>query len=156
VRPGAHLSLEDPVEQRLRLAGVPVDQVELDPSRGLTGPSMLAAALRQDVDVLAVGEVRSAAEAALAIQAAHTGRLVLAGVHAGSCEEARQRLIDLEADPKLLAGTLKAVLHQALVTVPCPCGGLAGCVACRGLGRMRKLTARLARVTAGARLEVAA
>src|SRR5207302_2159646 len=74
-RGGAHLSIEDPVEQRLRAAGIAVDQVELEPSRGITGESTLCAALRQDVDVIAVGEIRSAAEARLAIQAAHTGRL---------------------------------------------------------------------------------
>lgn len=113
-RPGAHLSIEDPVEQRLRAAGIPVDQVELDPARGITGESTLAAALRQDVDVIAVGEIRDSAEARLAIQAAHTGRLVLAGLHAGSPEEARLRMLDLGVEPSLLAATLRGVLHQQL------------------------------------------
>jgi general secretion pathway protein E len=113
-RAQAHLSLEDPVEQRLRVAGIPVDQVELCPERGLTAEAALAAALRQDVDVLAVGEVRTAAEAGLAVRAAHTGRLVLAGLHAGSASEAVRRLEDLGCDPTVLAVTLRGVLHQRL------------------------------------------
>ena len=114
-RAGAHLSLEDPVEQRLRVAGIPVSQVELCPERGVTGESALVAALRQDIDVLAVGEVRTSAEAALALKAAHTGRLVLAGLHASSTHEAVQRLLDLGVDATVLEKTLVGVLHQRLV-----------------------------------------
>lgn len=142
-RPGAHLSLEDPVEQRLRLAGIPVDQIELNPARGLTGDAMLVAALRQDIDVLAVGEVRTPAEAQLALQAAHTGRLVLAGVHAGSCEEARQRMLDLGVDGALLARTLRGVLHQSFTSTPCGCEAEAVCARCRGARRRRVLQTRL-------------
>lgn len=116
-RGGAHLSLEDPVEQRLRVAGIPVAQVELCPERGLTGESALVAALRQDLDVLAVGEVRTAAEAQLAVRAAHTGRLVLAGVHAGNADEASQRLLELGVERAVLQKTLLATLHQSLVRV---------------------------------------
>ncbi len=136
-RGDAHLSLEDPVEQRLRLAGIPVDQVELCPARGLSAEAALVAALRQDVDVLAVGEIRSAPEAALALEAAHTGRLVLAGVHAGSADEAVQRMLDLAAEPGVLHATLIGVLHQRLETLACPdCEGT-DCAACAGLGRVR-------------------
>lgn len=135
-RHGAHLSLEDPVEQRLRVAGVPVDQVELSPERGLTGEAALVAALRQDVDVLAVGEVRTPAEATLALRAAHTGRLVLAGLHAGSTNEARQRLLDLGLEKPLLDQTLVAVLHQRLETRACE-DVTARCARCHGLGRTR-------------------
>ena len=113
-RGGAHLSLEDPVEQRLRVAGIPVDQVELCPERGITGEAMLAAALRQDVDVLAVGEIRTPAEARLAVHAAHTGRLVLAGIHAGSPAEAVARLLDLGAEESRLRTSLGAVVQQSL------------------------------------------
>lgn len=140
-RGGAHLSLEDPVEQRLRMAGIPVDQVELQPERGLTAEVALVGALRQDVDVLAVGEIRTAPEAALALRAAHTGRMVLAGVHAGSPQEARQRLLDLGVDPGVLDQTLLGVLHQGLVTVPCGCQG--PCPRCRGLGRIRRPRAQI-------------
>ena len=132
-RSGAHLSLEDPVEQRLRAAGIPVDQVELRPERGLDAAAALAGALRQDVDVLAVGEIRTGAEAGLALQAAHTGRLVLAGVHAASTGEARQRLLDLGVDPSVLAVTLRGVVHQRLVPVACE-----PCAACAGGGRRRE------------------
>jgi type II secretory ATPase GspE/PulE/Tfp pilus assembly ATPase PilB-like protein len=141
-RGDAHLSLEDPVEQRLRLAGVPVDQVELDPPRGLTAEAALVGALRQDVDVLAVGEIRTAGEAALALEAAHTGRVVLAGLHAGTAREAIRRMLDLGADRSVLDETLLAVLHQHLTTVACtPCAGAA--CACRGLGRRRSPVAEL-------------
>jgi general secretion pathway protein E len=141
-RPGAHLSLEDPVEQRLRVAGIAVDQVELAPERGLTGEAALVAALRQDVDVLSVGEVRTSEEASLALKAAHTGRLVLAGLHAGSVGEARQRLVDLGLDGRLLDQTLVAVLHQRLETVRCA-DGSAACPACGGLGRTRRVVGEL-------------
>ncbi|MEW5848173.1 MAG: ATPase, T2SS/T4P/T4SS family [Myxococcota bacterium] len=143
IRPGAHLSVEDPVEQRLKRAGIPVDQVELDPLRGVTGETTLVAALRQDVDVLCVGEIRTGAEAALAVQAAHTGRLVLAGVHAGSAEEARQRMLDLGTERHLLSRTLTAVLHQALSTETCPCEAAPACARCQGRGRLRRATGTL-------------
>lgn len=142
-RSGAHLSIEDPVEQRLRVAGIPVDQVELRPERGLTAEQALAGALRQDVDVIALAEVRTPGEAALALQAAHTGRLVLAGVHAGSARQARQRMLDLEADPAVLDATLLGVLHQRLARAPCPDGDAADCARCHGTGRVRDPAAEL-------------
>ena len=142
-RRSAHLSLEDPVEQRLRMAGIPVDQIELCPERGLTGEAALSAALRQDVDVLAVGELRTAAEASLAVKAAHTGRLVLAGLHAGSTGEALQRMRDLGVEAALLDQTVLAVVHQRLQTRPCAAHATSGCAPCRGLGRVRVLNASL-------------
>jgi type II secretory ATPase GspE/PulE/Tfp pilus assembly ATPase PilB-like protein len=142
-RRGAHLSLEDPVEQRLRVAGIPVDQIELSPERGLTAEAMLVAALRQDVDVLSVGEIRTASEAALAVKASHTGRLVLAGLHAGSVAEARQRLLDLCIEKALLDSTLRAVLYQELAGAPCGCEAAERCARCKGVGRVRRLSADL-------------
>jgi len=142
-RDGAHLSIEDPVEQRLRLAGIPVDQVELCPERGLTAEEALVGALRQDVDVLALGEVRRPEEAALALEAAHTGRLVIVGLHAGSAAEASQRMRDLGADPAVLSETLRGVLHQHLQTTPCPDGDAAACSRCGGSGRIRTPIATL-------------
>ncbi len=142
-RGDAHLSLEDPVEQRLRLAGIPVDQVELCPERGLTAEAALVGALRQDVDVLAVGEIRTAPQAALALEAAHTGRLVLAGLHAGSPQEAVQRMLDLEVERRVLEATLLGVLHQRLMARACPdCSGT-GCDRCGGVGRVRIPVAEL-------------
>jgi type II secretory ATPase GspE/PulE/Tfp pilus assembly ATPase PilB-like protein len=136
-RAGAHVSIEDPVEQRLRAAGIPVDQVELDPARGLDAEAALAACLRQDLDVIGLAEVRTVGDATLALRAAHTGRLVLAGIHAGSPAEARQRMLDLGADGKVLDASLVLVLHQQLETRPCsPCTG-AGCPRCQGAGVTR-------------------
>ncbi len=142
----AHLSIEDPVEQRLRPAGIPVDQIELCPERGLTAEAVLVGALRQDVNVLAVGEIRTRGEADLALQAAHTGRLVLAGIHAGSAAEASRRMVDLGADPVTLADTLRAVLFQRLATIACPAcapGCDPTCTVCRGTRRQRVPEAEL-------------
>lgn len=142
-RPGAHLSIEDPVEQRLRIAGIPVDQVELCVERGLTAEAALVGALRQDIDVVALAEVRTEAEARLALRAAHTGRLVLAGIHAGSAAEARRRMLDLGAEPAVLDVTLRGVLHQGLESRPCPDGAGRGCGRCGGTGRVRRPVAAL-------------
>ncbi len=139
-RGGAHVSIEDPVEQRLRVAGIPVDQVELVPERGLTAEKVLAGVLRQDVDVVALGEFRTPGEARLALEAAHTGRLVLAGLHAGDCADARQRLLDLGVEPGVLDSTLRGVLHQELRTVSCCVGG---CPRCAGVGRVVRAEATL-------------
>lgn len=136
-RDGAHLSIEDPVEQRLRLAGIPVDQVELCPERGLTAEAALSGALRQDVDVIGLAEIRSEAEAALALRAAHTGRLVVAGIHCGSAEEARQRMLDLGAEGAVLDASLRGVLHQRLVPGPCP-DPASSCPECAGAGVRRR------------------
>jgi type II secretory ATPase GspE/PulE/Tfp pilus assembly ATPase PilB-like protein len=135
-RGGAHLSIEDPVEQRLRLAGIPVDQVELSPERGLTAEAALSGALRQDVDVIGLAEIRSDAEAMLALKAAHTGRLVIAGIHAGSTAEARQRMLDLGAELAVLDATLLGVLHQRLRVEDCADVD-PSCIDCAGSGRRR-------------------
>ena len=140
-RPGAHLSIEDPVEQRLRLAGIPVDQVELSPDRGLDAEAALVGALRQDLDVIGLAEIRTPAEAALAVRAAHTGRLVIAGVHAGAAQEARRRMLDLGVDPAVLDATLLGVLHQELRQASCSDHG-ARC-GCGGTGRIRRPHAHL-------------
>jgi general secretion pathway protein E len=142
-RDGAHLSIEDPVEQRLRLAGVPVDQVELCPERGLTAEVALVGALRQDVDVVALGEIRTEGEAQLALRAAHTGRLVVAGVHAGSAAEARRRMLDLGVEEAVLDETLRGVLHQRLETVVCADHGGEACESCGGVGRLRRPVCRI-------------
>ncbi len=142
-RSGAHLSIEDPIEQRLRLAGIPVDQVELSPERGLTAEVALVGALRQDLDVIGLAEVRTPAEARLALHAAHTGRLVVAGVHAGSALEAQQRMLDLGVEPGVLDVTLRGVLHQRLQARPCADHDGPSCAVCHGTGRVRELVAEL-------------
>ncbi len=144
-RGGAHLSIESPVEHRLRLAGIPVDQVELDPERGLTASAALEGALRQDVDVVALAEIRTEDEAALALRAAHTGRLVIAGIHASSGAEARRRMLDLRVTESVLDETLRGVLHLRLETVPCPDHISEGppCGRCRGTGRQRRPVAAI-------------
>ena len=139
-RRGAHLSLEQPIECDLRSAGVEVDQVELDPERGLSADALLVAALRQDVDVIALGEIRTSADAATAVQAARTGRLVLAALHAGGVMPARRRLEDLGVSARDVEDCVVAILHQELTSDACGCA--AGCTECRGTQHRQTLRAQ--------------
>lgn len=108
--------VEDPVERRLP----GVIQVEVAPERGITFTSALAALLRQDVAVLIVGEIRDAATAAVAVDAALTGHLVLTTFHVGSPLEALERLRHLGVHERLVATALAGVLSQRLIRTLCP------------------------------------
>jgi general secretion pathway protein E len=121
------LTVEDPVE--FALAGV--TQLEADPARGLDGDALLRSALRQDADVLVVGEVRSAETAALLLRAGLTGHRVLGTIHAGSAEEAILRLREQGVPEALLGAALRGVLYQRLLRRRC-CP--AGCADCHGTG----------------------
>ena len=107
-------SIEDPVE--VDLDGV--SQVQVDEARGNSYASLLRVVLRQDADVLAVGEIRDAETAGLVARASLRGHLVLSTIHAGSAGEALRRMHDLCPDPGLLQSTLRAVIHQRLVPRP--------------------------------------
>ncbi len=109
-------TIEDPIE-------IVVDhynQVEVQPKIGLTFPEALRHLLRQDPDVIMVGEVRDAETAAIAVQASLTGHLVLATLHTSDSVGAVTRLLDLGVDPCLLASTLTGVIAQRLVRLVCP------------------------------------
>src|SRR5207245_3956412 len=95
------------------------------------------------IDWIGLGEIRGSTEARLAMEAAHTGRLVIAGLHAGSCVQARQRMVDLGIDEHRLDATLRAVLYQELGTRRCDCAADRACLKCRGVGRYRALHAEL-------------
>jgi general secretion pathway protein E len=110
------LTIEDPVEYEI--PGVAQSQVR--PTVGLTFVSALKAFLRQDPDVIMVGEVRDTETAKIAIQAALTGHLVMTTLHTNSAAAAVTRLIDIGIEPYLLASTLTAVVGQRLVRVLCP------------------------------------
>jgi type II secretion system protein E len=110
------LTVEDPVEYEL--AGVP--QVPVNDKVGVTFASALRALLRQDPDILLVGEIRDAETAQVATQAALTGHLVLSTLHTNDAPSAITRLLDLGVPPYLVASTLEAVLAQRLVRVLCP------------------------------------
>ena len=115
------VSLEDPVEYRI--AGVAQSQVR--PEIGYTFASGLRSILRQDPDVIMVGEIRDKETAALAVQAALTGHLVFSTIHTNSAVGAIPRLIDMGVDPFLIAPTLISVIGQRLVRKLCEGGGKA-------------------------------
>lgn len=127
------VSIEDPVERRIP----GLAQVELAAHRGWTADAALAAALRQDADVLVVGEVRDGATAGACLRAALTGHLVVTTLHAGRAAEVVPRLTDMGVDPRLLLPALSGVLAQRLVRLAHGACGGQGCAGCQGgfLGR---------------------
>ena len=109
------ITIEDPVEYQL--SGV--TQMPIDEQRGNTFGSLLRSVLRQDPDVILVGEIRDEETARTAMQAAITGHLVLSSVHAKESVTAVFRLLDLKIEPYLVANSLNLVLAQRLVRVLC-------------------------------------
>ena len=114
------LSLEDPVEYNIE----GVSQSQVRPEIGYTFASGLRAALRQDPDVIMVGEIRDKETAQLAIQAALTGHLVLSTIHTNNSIGVIPRLIDMGIDPFLIAPTLKLALAQRLAKRVCEGTGI--------------------------------
>lgn len=110
------LSLEDPIEYNI--SGVSQSQVR--PEIGYTFATGLRSALRQDPDVIMVGEIRDKETAQLAVQAALTGHLVLSTIHTNSAIGVIPRLIDMGIDPYLIAPTLKLSIAQRLSRRLCP------------------------------------
>lgn len=105
------VTLEDPVEYQLE----GINQVQVNPQAGLTFASGLRAFLRQDPNIIMVGEIRDEETAELAIQASLTGHLVLSSVHTNSAAGALPRLIDMKAEPFLLASSMTLVMAQRVV-----------------------------------------
>jgi len=111
-RPGASImSIEDPVE--IQIAGV--TQTQLQPARGFTYATALRSLLRQDPQVLMIGEIRDAEVAHIVIDAALTGHLVLSTMHSGEAAAAIIRLRDMDVPAYQITSTLQAVLAQRLV-----------------------------------------
>jgi general secretion pathway protein E len=110
------LTVEDPVEYQL--SGVP--QVPVNEKVGVTFASALRALLRQDPDIIMLGEIRDAETAQIATQAALTGHLVLSTLHTNDAPTALTRLLDLQVAAYLVASTVDAVLAQRLVRLICP------------------------------------
>ncbi|HZU83394.1 MAG TPA: GspE/PulE family protein [Polyangiaceae bacterium] len=110
------VTLEDPIE--VELYGLTQGQVNA--RTGFTFASGLRAILRQDPDVILVGEMRDAETAGIAMQAALTGHLVLSTLHTSDTVETIVRLVDLGVEPWIVANALSAVLAQRLVRVACP------------------------------------
>jgi type IV pilus assembly protein PilB len=113
------ISLEDPVEYNME----GVSQSQVRPEIGYTFANGLRTALRQDPDVIMVGEIRDKETAQLAIQAALTGHLVLSTIHTNNSAGVVPRLIDMGVDPFLIAPTLQLALAQRLVRRICPGAG---------------------------------
>ncbi len=110
------LSVEDPVERHFEH----VSQTQVQANIGLTFAACLRSFLRHDPDVILVGEIRDAETAAVAVQAAMTGHLVLASVHANTALAAAPRLIDMGIEPYQLTAALKGTMAQRLVRRLCP------------------------------------
>ncbi len=113
------LSLEDPVEYSMD----GVSQSQVQPEIDYTFANGLRTTLRQDPDIIMVGEIRDKETAQLAIQAALTGHLVLSTIHTNGALGVIPRLIDMGVDPYLIAPTLVLAIAQRLVRVLCPDGG---------------------------------
>jgi len=109
-------TVEDPIEYQL--AGV--NQVQVQPAIGLDFPQTLRAILRQDPDIIMIGEIRDAETARIAIQASLTGHLVFSTLHTNGAAASITRLIDMGVESYLIASTVKAVLAQRLVRRLCP------------------------------------
>ena len=110
------LTVEDPVEYAVDGVG----QTQINPQVGLSFAAGLRAILRQDPDVVMVGEIRDRETAEIAVQAALTGHLVLSTVHTNDAVGAITRLRDMKVEPFLIASTVRAVIAQRLVRRLCP------------------------------------
>ncbi len=109
-------TIEDPVEYVL--AGI--NQMQVQPKAGLTFASSLRALLRQDPDVIMLGEIRDSETLEAALQAAMTGHLVLSTVHANSCAKTVARLLDMGAPSYLVSTSVVGIVAQRLVRSLCP------------------------------------
>lgn len=128
------MTVEDPVEFRLSGGSVTISQSQVNRKKGMSFASGLRHILRQDPDVVMVGEIRDAETAALAIQAALTGHLVFSTLHTNDAVGAPPRLIDLGVEPYLVSAALTAVMAQRLVrTRHRDCDG-DGCPTCLHTG----------------------
>ncbi|MEW6325016.1 MAG: ATPase, T2SS/T4P/T4SS family [Nitrospirota bacterium] len=109
------VTIEDPVEYQLKV----INQVHVNPKAGVTFASGLRSILRQDPDVIMVGEIRDKETATIAIQAALTGHLVFSTLHTNDAPSAVTRLVDMGVEPFLIASTVCGVVAQRLVRRVC-------------------------------------
>ncbi|MHB8710272.1 MAG: GspE/PulE family protein [Minisyncoccota bacterium] len=115
-RPGVNIStIEDPIEYQMKR----VNQSQVNPQIGFTFANGLRSLVRQDPDIIMVGEIRDNETASLAINAALTGHLVLSTIHTNSAAGAIPRLIDMGVEPFLLVSTLRVIVGQRLVRKFC-------------------------------------
>jgi type IV pilus assembly protein PilB len=107
--------VEDPIEYQMKR----VNQTQVNPQIGFTFANGLRSLVRQDPDIIMVGEIRDNETASLAINAALTGHLVLSTIHTNSAAGAIPRLIDMGVEPFLLASTIRVIIGQRLVRKLC-------------------------------------
>jgi general secretion pathway protein E len=125
------VSLEDPVEQRV--AGMP--QIQVSPHGELDYVRAMRSLLRQDVEVLLVGEIRDAETAHIVVEASLTGHLIISTMHSGDPAEAIVRLLEMGIAPYQIAGALCVVCSQRLLRTVCPrCRGSGVCPDCDSSG----------------------
>ena len=110
------ITLEDPVEYNI--SGV--NQVQINEKAGLTFANTLRAVLRQDPDIIGVGEIRDSETGEIALRAALTGHLVLSTIHTNDARSSIDRLLGLGIEPYLIAGSVKGIISQRLVRRICP------------------------------------
>lgn len=110
------ITVEDPIEYQLE----GVNQVQINTKAGITFAAGLRSILRQDPNVILVGEIRDKETAAIALEAAQTGHLLLSTVHTNDAPATISRLLDLGVEPFLIASALAGILAQRLVRRPCP------------------------------------
>ena len=111
-KPGVKIiTIEDPIEYRLP----GVQQTQVEPDKGYTFANALKSVLRQDPDIVMVGEIRDAETATIAVQAALTGHLVLSTLHTNSASGSIPRLLDMGVKTYLLGGVINLIIAQRLV-----------------------------------------
>jgi len=130
-KPGVKIiTLEDPIEYRMK----GVDQTQVNDEKGYTFANGLKSILRQDPDIIMVGEVRDSETAKIAIQAAITGHLVLTTLHTNNAPGAIPRLLDMGVEPFLLGGSINLIIAQRLVRKLCQVCHGKGCPECNKSG----------------------
>jgi general secretion pathway protein E len=131
------VTVEDPIEYSLP----GIVQVQIEPEIDMTFARALRAILRQDPDVIMIGEIRDQETAEIAVRAALVGRLVLSTIHTNSSVASIARLLDLGIPPYLLAATLRGVLSQRLLRRVCHACQGAGCPTCSSSGLHGRIVA---------------
>jgi len=124
------ITLEDPIEYRIE----GIDQSQINPEKNYDFASGLKHALRQDPDIVMVGEIRDKETAETALQASLTGHLVLTTLHTNSAPSAIPRLIDIGVRPFLLSGSINLIIAQRLVRRLCESCHGKGCAVCNQTG----------------------
>src|SRR5262249_6331312 len=135
---GRHIiTVEDPVEQVIE----GIMQTEVNEARGLDFAKAARHLLRQDPQVLVIGEIRDEETASISVRAALTGHLVISPLHAGSCKGVLERLLALIPDCSAVAASLELILNQRLLRKLCVhCAGK-GCAACLNTGYRGRIAA---------------